>query len=148
MRPPDLPGGNWKAAQTKCASCHCFNEAAGFTRRKPRLDRDVGGQRHHASMRPPDLPGGNPCRVTVHWSRFSASMRPPDLPGGNGRVRQGHPWARALSFNEAAGFTRRKRVDTAQLADDSVTASMRPPDLPGGNTGGGGLELIDGPELQ
>ena len=36
-----------------------FNEAAGFTRRKPRRfppgpDADVS-----ASMRPPDLPGGN-----------------------------------------------------------------------------------------
>ena len=36
------------------------------------------------------------------------------------------------SFNEAAGFTRRKQLDV--VCDyGSADASMRPPDLPGGN---------------
>ena len=37
-----------------------FNEAAGFTRRKPEQTRHQLDLRDlHASMRPPDLPGGN-----------------------------------------------------------------------------------------
>ena len=111
-----------------------FNEAAGFTRRKQTYARpdpvaqyvasmrppdlpggnllDAGIQRKHvllASMRPPDLPGGNNLGFDF-LSKIvtAASMRPPDLPGGNslkGRAVQ----HRGPRFNEAAGFTRRKR---------------------------------------
>ena len=35
MRPPDLPGGNCKANCRSRRSMSRFNEAAGFTRRKP-----------------------------------------------------------------------------------------------------------------
>ena len=85
-----------------------FNEAAGFTRRKPgAATRPPYPSR--ASMRPPDLPGGN-IRA---WDALGkgwrhASMRPPDLPGGNGCTPQHRPTP-ARRFNEAAGFTRRKR---------------------------------------
>ena len=83
MRPPDLPGGNLPAVPGP-SSNRCFNEAAGFTRRKPpptgnrstatspRFNEAAGFTRRkhaathyaaplttHASMRPPDLPGGN-----------------------------------------------------------------------------------------
>ena len=85
MRPPDLPGGNKRVWRLVGHRHDCFNEAAGFTRRKPRSSDPVGddGRRGfneaagftrrkrrilvgaqalggHASMRPPDLPGGNP----------------------------------------------------------------------------------------
>ena len=60
-------------------------------------------------MRPPDLPGGNQCSIYYCCCRFR-------------------------SFNEAAGFTRRKRRMARRRADRAaVLASMRPPDLPGGN---------------
>ena len=60
-------------------------------------------------------------------------MRPPDLPGGN-PLRAGSRRNRAEpSFNEAAGFTRRKLSD-AEREYFSRVASMRPPDLPGGNS--------------
>ena len=36
-------------------------------------------------------------------------------------------------FNEAAGFTRRKRHTFRSPLGAVLTASMRPPDLPGGN---------------
>ena len=39
----------------------------------------------------------------------------------------------AACFNEAAGFTRRKLPRRPQCRLRSVPASMRPPDLPGGN---------------
>ena len=44
--------------------------------------------------------------------------------------------ASLVSFNEAAGFTRRKRHHANQKRTAAATiagASMRPPDLPGGN---------------
>ena len=84
MRPPDLPGGNCHPSSTSAGSHACFNEAAGFTRRKRWIasamnSRTVtrfneaagftrrkhqhaasaGGAYQRASMRPPDLPGGN-----------------------------------------------------------------------------------------
>ena len=43
MRPPDLPGGNARVFSlfNSLANC-CFNEAAGFTRRKPlNVIRDI-----------------------------------------------------------------------------------------------------------
>ena len=48
-------------------------------------------------------------------------MRPPDLPGGNGwsGVIGGKPWWR---FNEAAGFTRRKRVAGAVTPQSSMNS--------------------------
>ena len=39
MRPPDLPGGNFKHATKVRPNPRCFNEAAGFTRRKPERGR-------------------------------------------------------------------------------------------------------------
>ena len=59
-------------------------------------------------------------------------MRPPDLPGGN------TPGCSAATrsssgFNEAAGFTRRKREHRTPRPEARRPASMRPPDLPGGN---------------
>ena len=84
-------------------------------------------------------------------------MRPPDLPGGNS-PRTPDRRRGPRRFNEAAGFTRRKRVRDAscsrrrkerfneaagftrrKLSEDGnpimpIRASMRPPDLPGGNT--------------
>ena len=58
-------------------------------------------------------------------------MRPPDLPGGNTAA---GPYDGHLSgsFNEAAGFTRRKHKSDP-WERQSKDASMRPPDLPGGN---------------
>ena len=37
-------------------------------------------------------------------------MRPPDLPGGNTRPQVAHRAPLSRCFNEAAGFTRRKRA--------------------------------------
>ena len=133
MRPPDLPGGN-TMPMPPCATCassfneaagftrrkpqrlrevliydSCFNEAAGFTRRKRRNSRSYSINNNIASMRPPDLPGGNAETVFVRPQRSQASMRPPDLPGGNRARRRRRTWR-------------------------GCYASMRPPDLPGGNS--------------
>ena len=62
-----------------------------------------------------------------------ASMRPPDLPGGNPRSVKCGGRGSGGGFNEAAGFTRRKR-GVAYLRRADPPASMRPPDLPGGNS--------------
>ena len=63
----------------------CFNEAAGFTRRKPFAARSHGAaiQRFNEAAgftrrKQADAP---PFPVAV----LLASMRPPDLPGGNNR---------------------------------------------------------------
>ena len=111
-----------------------FNEAAGFTRRKRRCRRAGSTVGPGSSMRPPDLPGGNESRdAGIAVKTIGASMRPPDLPGGNSpsRAALNRPWGR---FNEAAGFTRRKPAPVDRRAGAAPTAaSMRPPDLPGGN---------------
>ena len=134
MRPPDLPGGNpirrltcalsmarfneaagftrrkpAKVAPSAAAPPAGFNEAAGFTRRKPVSAGHHPARTHRASMRPPDLPGGNgrPSRPRCA-PRSAASMRPPDLPGGN-------------------------PVQGCREGRQEGRASMRPPDLPGGN---------------
>ena len=110
MRPPDLPGGNKpRHGRKPSRAARRFNEAAGFTRRKQQLrvqrDRVVA----LASMRPPDLPGGNTGGEARHDARCRlASMRPPDLPGGNPSAAR-FSLRSSISFNEAAGFTRRKR---------------------------------------
>ena len=86
-------------------------------------------------MRPPDLPGGNlDGRLRGKAGDYRASMRPPDLPGGNTDNAPQPMGQRTTSFNEAAGFTRRKRVTRGRLRAGSALASMRPPDLPGGNS--------------
>ena len=46
MRPPDLPGGNNQVPDITAPLGRRFNEAAGFTRRKPRV---VGAR--HAKLR-------------------------------------------------------------------------------------------------
>ena len=84
MRPPDLPGGNASVHGPPCARYSRFNEAAGFTRRKPELGAAVAEELLGASMRPPDLPGGNSLLKVIECYHY-------------GR------------FNEAAGFTRRKQ---------------------------------------
>ena len=59
MRPPVLPSGN------SCKSCSVssrfwsFNEAAGFTQRKPAQSSTACRRTVRASMRPPVLPSGN-----------------------------------------------------------------------------------------
>ena len=60
MRPPVLPSGNpprRRAPQGHPAPG--FNEAAGFTQRKPEQGRPAPAERRDASMRPPVLPSGN-----------------------------------------------------------------------------------------
>ena len=66
---PRIPGGNGASASGHAAST-CFNEAAGFTRRKPAhgLARRRGTA--PASMRPPDLPGGNGIDEMVRAARM------------------------------------------------------------------------------
>ena len=59
MRPPDLPGGNCLSSGKTFRETLRFNEAAGFTRRKPVILDEVSVYMIGASMRPPDLPGGN-----------------------------------------------------------------------------------------
>ena len=67
MRPPDLPGGNGKAwVRRELGAQLCFNEAAGFTRRKLTGTAVAPGVAIGASMRPPDLPGGNAYRGTEY----------------------------------------------------------------------------------
>ena len=64
--------------------------------------------------------------------RSYASMRPPVLPSGNAprhcAVRPARP-----GFNEAAGFTQRKRRGGDGARSGRAAASMRPPVLPSGN---------------
>ena len=175
MRPPDLPGGNLGPTiltqQHSLPSCQCFNEAAGFTRRKRRepcsclvdgilssFNEAAGFTRRkpgaglaalcasvdalNASMRPPDLPGGKHPGAGATLAHVAAtlraSMRPPDLPGGNpDGARTRNAWRSHRRFNEAAGFTRRKRGSWRTFGTwraSAAVASMRPPDLPGGNT--------------
>ena len=60
-------------------------------------------------------------------------MRPPVLPSGNvwrkASIGLGAYWR----FNEAAGFTQRKRQSQGGNSGESQKASMRPPVLPSGN---------------
>ena len=158
MRPPDLPGGNRSGTKWTISTLYRFNEAAGFTRRKPTSRRtdsesaplrfnEAAGftRRKHtsqvltrtasgASMRPPDLPGGNGGKECVVPPRdLLASMRPPDLPGGNSAISTAAPSCPCSCFNEAAGFTRRKQGRISRRPKAGTSASMRPPDLPGGN---------------
>ena len=61
-----------------------FNEAAGFTQRKPRAARLHHRPSPAASMRPPVLPSGNPAVDDLEAGvPGDASMRPPVLPSGN-----------------------------------------------------------------
>ena len=57
---------------------------------------------------------------------------PPDLPGGNSRSTPPAAAPRSRRFNEAAGFTRRKRLVRGHRRQ-ALVRFMRPPDLPGGN---------------
>ena len=85
-------------------------------------------------MRPPDLPGGNtaqyPASAMTRVDRFNEAA------GFTRRKRYPTSWTwppRACRFNEAAGFTRRKQRPNRATPDQDRAASMRPPDLPGGN---------------
>ena len=109
-----------------------FNEAAGFTRRKPDLDELVQAGRYSRFNEAAGFTRRKPLPTEpMAGAAKTASMRPPDLPGGN-------VWAEVSGtqgsrFNEAAGFTRRKLRGYSEQAAWGETASMRPPDLPGGN---------------
>ena len=83
MRPPVLPSGNAASGRTPSPDSGCFNEAAGFTQRKPEPGAEQPGLLGVASMRPPVLPSEN----DEHKYLFGAAF---------------------TSFNEAAGFTQRK----------------------------------------
>ena len=85
MRPPDLPGGN--ALATGCAHpvLPCFNEAAGFTRRK-----QVG-----ACSRLRSGPSVRRFNEAAGFTRRKLITSTEQMP-------------RRRCFNEAAGFTRRK----------------------------------------
>ena len=85
-----------------------FNEAAGFTRRKP----DVLTATERRLIRFNEAAGFTRRKPPDGGSAFS---------GGDDR------------FNEAAGFTRRKPDYNTRAAKAENKASMRPPDLPGGN---------------
>ena len=76
-------------ATQRRTGCQRFNEATGFTRRKRSGRRFVPCKLHWASMRPPDLPGGNGSQCRRNQRRGRASMRPPDLPGGNLAIKLG-----------------------------------------------------------
>ena len=110
MRPPDLPGGN------------------------PLAQVNHVGRQGVASMRPPIYPAETGCCAGHVPSSGLASMRPPDLPGGNAASSWQCRWPRWRGFNEAAGFTRRKRRVRVVHQAPELHASMRPPDLPGGNS--------------
>ena len=94
MRPPDLPGGNDAADVRGSAAARraCFNEAAGFTRRKPAVRR--------RSSRSPALRHRRFNEAAGFTRRKRGPMVGPAL----------FPVASVLRsrFNEAAGFTRRK----------------------------------------
>ena len=111
MRPPDLPGGNSVADAAQRYWYAGFNEAAGFTRRKLQQHRHRHCQlMRWASMRPPDLPGGNPPHVLEYMATVGASFN--EAAGFTRRKPRLPPPSSLvhLRFNEAAGFTRRKRV--------------------------------------
>ena len=60
MRPPVLPSGNTRAPALRWRlDVARFNEAAGFTQRKPAEPLTIPGPLTVASMRPPVLPSGN-----------------------------------------------------------------------------------------
>ena len=90
MRPPDLPGGNKSVVLPSTSTLMaCFNEAAGFTRRKPAQE---AGR---------DDPAGRGFNEAAGFTR---------------RKPRGAEFSRVRScagFNEAAGFTRRKPVRVA-----------------------------------
>ena len=118
-----------------CRSIGCFNEAAGFTRRKQAVLAIVilRGLIICASMRPPDLPGGNQQDEEAAVSVVvGASMRPPDLPGGNTAARTyGVPvFIASMRPPDLPGGN---KDTTSALTAERLRASMRPPDLPGGN---------------
>ena len=87
MRPPDLPGGNFPRRRVTCREWKRFNEAAGFTRRKPagntRPSRWNWPSFNEAAGFTRRKPGRGRGLATLD---LVASMRPPDLPGGNQRV--------------------------------------------------------------
>ena len=110
-----------------------FNEAAGFTRRKP-ISKVLIQTKSLSFNEAAGFTRRKRGLVAVRGGQVRASMRPPDLPGGNSS-NAGASARVGRSFNEAAGFTRRKHGGGrgAQVAQHPQ-ASMRPPDLPGGNT--------------
>ena len=60
MGPPELPGGNRRAARSPGRRDRSFNGAAGITRRKrPAYPEPPYAPHSTASMGPPELPGGN-----------------------------------------------------------------------------------------
>ena len=87
----------------------CFNEAAGFTQRKPVAAVSTCADRDRASMRPPVLPSGNPSMDragrTARLGGFNeAAGFTQRKPRTAGTASSGNVYC----FNEAAGFTQRK----------------------------------------
>ena len=92
MRPPDLPGGNIGDCGTfgdSRMTLSCFNEAAGFTRRKP-----------------VQLTASKACNVLLGSFNEAAGFTRRKR---SSRSRLTQPPDARPGFNEAAGFTRRKR---------------------------------------
>ena len=111
MRPPVLPSGNSACRCSPCACTRsCFNEAAGFTQRKPKADAIEWLESRRASMRPPVLPSGNSTMSSAADNASASGFN--EAAGFTQRkhYRFHSPMERELlCFNEAAGFTQRKR---------------------------------------
>ena len=136
MRPPVLPSGNPVKTEKKQPSWSRFNEAAGFTQRKP--DRRACSCRSEprASMRPPVLPSGNSAQ-------YSSIVQPaPRFNEAAGFTQRKHfvhvlDSRYVLGFNEAAGFTQRKPTSAAGLPvevndcfNEAAGFTQRKPRLP------------------
>ena len=97
-------------------------------------------------MRPPVLPSGNHQRARGQTrADGAASMRPPVLPSGKHALVEPEQARRARCFNEAAGFTRRKRLNVGRVVpsridrfNDAAGFTRRKPLLTGVRTGGNG----------
>ena len=141
MRPPVLPSGNQRvrhAGRNTAEPSRCFNEAAGFTQRKPARTRSCTSSSTLASMRPPVLPSGNadfnrlqdhPPKTCFNEAAGFTQRKPTRRRGGPASGM----WS---GFNEAAGFTQRKPGYRPGQNVPEHPASMRPPVLPSGNPTG------------
>ena len=97
-------------------------------------------------MRPPVLPSGNrtllpPSLSGIRWCFNEAAGFTQRKRAPLGTV----PAAQVACFNEAAGFTQRKPDFTYRPYSDELDASMRPPVLPSGNRAAGATRCYAGP---
>ena len=130
MGPPELPGGNARAATRPLRRVR-LNGAAGITRRKPNVPRE-GRRRGGASMGPPELPGGN--------SRLPpASSVAPQPPQWGRRNYPAETCRGGLAIRQTASPQWGRRnypAETSVTVEEwrrRSSASMGPPELPGGN---------------